>query len=173
MPKRYATELQNTSKNPSKSLLGEVICHQVGMLCRPGAISLDLGLVGGRAAPRRSRNSIFDPLGIPDSGELPCSVAKESRYSACGTCSVSDVVLVRDGDDFVAGKIELHCDVDGIVLSLITTMRLVRTERAAGYAVWQAHDYAEWFETKDTLSVVVYSVLPNRDFGTLLPVELR
>ena len=54
-PKRYATDLQNTSQNASASLLSEVVCQHIASLAAPGAFDFEVGLTGGRAAPKKSR----------------------------------------------------------------------------------------------------------------------
>ena len=61
MGKRYATDLSNISKDPSKSLLGEVLSHQLGQLNGQDAFNFEVGLVNGRTAPAKLRNPRIDP----------------------------------------------------------------------------------------------------------------
>ncbi len=62
--KRYATEIENTSRNASKSILMEVVSHQFSMLDRPGAFMFEVGLVGGRPASDTLSLAIADALDL-------------------------------------------------------------------------------------------------------------
>jgi hypothetical protein len=172
--KRYATELTNTSKDASGSLISEVVSHQLGMLDKPGAFDFGVGLVGGRPAPKSVRQMIISSIDIEDDS---CSikVAKESRFSAIGSCMRNDVVLVRENDSsFRAGQVQLHCDVEGVALSLVKLFDLkIKDSAGTGFEIWQPRDGAEWIETSDILDTLVYEALPDGSVGTILPVEFR
>jgi hypothetical protein len=134
--KRYATEIKNTYRNPSKSILMEVVSHQLAMLNRPCAFMFEVGLVGGRPASKKLRLVIADALDLDDGDEV--RVARESRFNAVGTCKLNDVVLLKDGDSFRAGQVQLHCDVNGVPISIIDVWELHRyTDADVGYVIWK------------------------------------
>jgi hypothetical protein len=172
--KRYATDLANTSRNPSKSLLSEVLSHQLGLLQQPAAFDFEIGLVGGRAATPKARRLILQALGQEDDDDdLIISVADESRFNQFGSCHRNDVVLVREGNSFRAGRVELHCSIEGEALSFINIWSLVSHEPAQGYAVWKQSDSAEVCFTSDIIDTISSVSLPDGNVGTLLPVDYR
>jgi len=170
--KRYATELTNTSRNPTASLLGEVMCHQLAMLDRAAAFVFVPGLVGGRPAPASIRTAIIQALHAEDE-ELAIQIARESRFNCFGTCLVGDIVLFKENDSFRAGRVEVHCEVEGVPLSIMTPFELLSHDSGKAFAVWQPSDVAEIFETDCILDTVPYTVLPDHTIGTILPVDYR
>ena len=58
VPKRYATELANTSGSASKSLLSECVAHHLSSLNRH-SFNYEVGLVDGRTAPRKKQAIVF------------------------------------------------------------------------------------------------------------------
>jgi len=170
--KRYATELQNTSKDPSKSLLSEVVNHQLGMMDRPGAFVFEVGLVGGKPAFKKIRSAILASIDIEDK-DCIINVSKESRFSPVGTCMKNDVVLIKEGHAFRAGQVQLHCDVEGVALSLVQLFDLHAKDAGSEFAVWKPRDGADWIETCDILDTVAFKHLPDGSVGTILPIEYR
>ena len=171
--KRYATDLYNTSKHASTSLLGEVVSHQLGQLDEPEAFNFEVGLVNGRKAPARLRQFLLQALEAAPDDDYLVETAVESRMTRFGTCCKGDVVLVKEGESFRAAKVELHCAVGGVALSFLNPWKLVSHEATCGYAVWDPSDTAELFETADIIDTVTYRVLPNGSIGTILPIDYR
>ena len=171
--KRYATDITNTSKNPSKSLLAEVLCHQFGMLLDPQAFNFEVGLVGGRKAPKAARKLILEALGEAENTGHIILVAKESRFNQHGTCMTGDVVLVKEGGSFRAGRVKLHCSIEGEAVTFVNCWQLVSHEPGQGYAVWEQSDTADLLFTSDIVDTVPYMTLPNGHVGTLLPIDYR
>jgi hypothetical protein len=171
--KRYATEIENTSRNASKSILMEVVSHQFAMLDRPGAFMFEVGLVGGRPASKKLRLAIADALGLEDGDEV--RTARESRFNALGTCIQHDVVLVKDGDSFRAGQVQLHFDVNGVPISIIDVWELHRyTDADVGFATWKkVGESRDFFGTEDIIDVMAYQPLAGDMVGVILPVEYR
>jgi hypothetical protein len=170
--KRYATEIKNTYRNPSKSILMEVVSHQLAMLNRPCAFMFEVGLVGGRPASRRLRLVIADALDLDDGDEV--RVARESRFNANGTCKQNDVVLLKDGDSFRAGQVQLHCDVNGVPISIIDVWELHRyTDADVGYATWRKIGAHECYSTSEIIDVMAYQHLGGDMVGVILPIEYR
>ena len=171
--KRYATDLNNISKQPSTSLLGEVVSHQLGKLDNPDAFNFEVGLVNGRTAPPRLRQFILQFVDVDDAESLIVETATESRFNCYGSCCKGDVVLLKEGESFRAARVQLHCAVEGVALTCLSPFKLVKHEADAGYAVWETSDNIEIFETQDIIDTVPYSELPTGHVGKVLPTDSK
>ena len=109
MGQRYSTDIQNTSSNASTSHLSEVLCHDIDNMVQPRSFDFKVGLVDGRPAPKRTRNIVFRTVELDVDDELQVYVAKSARISLVAGCHTADVVPVRDGEGFGAGRVTLHC----------------------------------------------------------------
>jgi hypothetical protein len=170
--KRFATEFSNISRDASKSLLSEVVSQNLGMLTRPHALDFKVGLIAGRDAPTKVHTAILKALDA-EADTYRVQIAIESRFSKYGTCCKGDVVLVKEGNSFRAGKVLLHAAVEGEAISIVTCWALVKHECNLGYAVWRPSSTQELILTADIADTVVYSELPDGTVGTLLPVDYR
>ena len=107
-------------------------------------------------------------------GDHDIKTAVVSRFSALETCARNDVVLIKEDARFRAGKVKLHCEVDGEALSLVSMFTLQQHVAAAGYAVWKvSEDGAALMQTNRILHSAVYSNWPGDLVCTLLPMEFR
>ena len=172
VPKRYATELTNTSSRTA--LLMEVTSHHLGQLSEPDSFRFSVGLVGARAPSKATKQSLARNLSI-DCAEQHVLWSNESRFSPLATCKKGDMVLFRSGDGGTkAGSVQLHLEVEGVAVSLLSLLSLVRAEAGSGYSVWtRGGDDATLVETGCILETVLYSNLANNTVGIILPVEFR
>ena len=69
VPKRYATELTNISKQNSKSLLMEVTSHHIGQLSQPDAFAFDVGLVKVTRASKKVKQLLAAELDLDPTGD--------------------------------------------------------------------------------------------------------
>ena len=170
VPKRYANELKNIARCADASLLKECICHHFAVVAE-STFYYDVSLIEKRPASKKSRRTIWQLFSLDDDGS-PLSVASAARFSPVALCSQNDVVLVQDGDGFRAGRVQVHFELQDIVMTLIQPFALVR--KHAALAVWEISDGpSEVWETKAILATVPYSEHPNGRVGTLLPIEFR
>ena len=135
------------------------------------AFSFDVRLVAPRAAPKKTRGLIFRTVELEADDALEVSVAKTARISHLAICQTVDVVPVRDGDGFRAGRVTLHCDVAGNTLPFITPFSLQSRRAGTSLAIWRGGDEATVFEARDMFTAVEYCVYPSGRIGTLLPIE--
>ena len=172
-PKRYCTELKNISKHASRSLLNEVTAHHLGQLSKTDVFSFDVGLVDGKKVSARAKRELVATMALDgDIEQLEVKTALNSRYSALAACAKNDVVLVKEGNSFRAGKVRYHVSVNDEPFSLISLFTLQKHVRAASYAVWKASDDgATTLPTSAILDSVVYSKWADDVFCTLLPME--
>ena len=174
--KRYATDLTKTKGNNQSSLLKEVTSHHFGQLSNPGCFSFGVGLVDPKAPSKAMKRMLLSELSIDaDIQDVKWSI--ESRFSKVATCMKGDVVLFKaaENGDIMAGKVQLHCEVEGVFCTLLKVFTLVRTEAGSGYAVYMCTDEgARLIETECIVDTVVYnSSLANSRCGIILPIELR
>ena len=170
VPKRYATDLKNISKKASTSLLNEVVCHHIASM-KTFDFGFDIGLIKGRAAPKATRQLILKELGLDDTGML-IRVATSARFSNLALCHQRDVVLLRDGDGFTAGRIQLFFAITDTCLCLVQPFVLRRRIPGTALALWRLHgDSNECWEITSILAAVEFCVYPDGEVGTLLPLE--
>ena len=169
--KRYATDLQNTSGRASTSLLSEVVCHQMASLTAPGSFMFDIGLVDGRAAPKKTRRLVLHAIQLEDDGEVVVSIAKVARFSSVAICHVDDVVLLQDDGNIIAGRVQVLCDIQDIPMVIVTPFSLHYRDPDTSLAIWTVQDDYEVFEMKHILAATEYVVYPSGRVGLLLPIE--
>ncbi len=81
-------------------------------------------------------------------------------------CSRRDVVLIRDGNGFRAGRLEVNYEIHDTMLTLVRPFTLVRRNPNSSTAVWEAIEGpGETFETKDMLASVEYVEYPKWQGG--------
>ena len=170
--KRYAEDVQNINKNSSKNIMKEILCHQLGRCKQPEAFSFDVGLIGGRPAPKNARDHIIrccclDRDDVPD--DTTINVALTSRINALEICASNDVVLVQDGSDKRVAKVAQHFEFAGMPLSLIHTGSFERAVPNTSMSIWTLSANAEVWETKNILAAIEYTVFPNGSVGILMP----
>ena len=172
VPKRYASDLKNISKDASKSLLMEVTSHHLAWLRSPCVFDYSVGPVGGRPASIKVRALLMSMLEsiTPDTDII---VSRTSRFNALATCYKGDVVLVKYDSSYKAGEVLLHASVNGLPRSLVTEWALHSINRDAGYAKWHTTEKKKMLiATSDILDAVCYTK-HSTIATTLLPAELR
>ncbi len=153
MPRRYATELKNIAHCAAASLLKESICHHFSC-AKHAAFSYIVSLVNKRPASRKTRKTIWTLFELEED-ESPIFVATVARFSPVALCSRRDVVLIRDGNGFRAGRLEVNYEIHDTSLTLARPFTLVRRNQNYSIAVWEVIEGpSETFETKDMLASV-------------------
>ena len=174
VPKRYATQIQNISKQANESLLSEVLCHHLSQLKERESFSFKIGLVSGKPPAQRALAIIRQRLGLDEECNVLTSL--ESRFSPVATCKQGDVLLFKsDAGGFKAGKVLLHCEVDGAPISIVEEFDALGRNSRMGNSIWKTRgeDAFKCIDTEDILDVVVYSKLDGDRFNILLPLEYR
>lgn len=175
VPKRSATEITNTVNKNSKSLLMEVTSHHIGQLSRHDAFAFEVGLVGGSKASRRIQQLLTAELELDGEAAESIQCSRESRFNPLATCMSGDIVLFNDGmGGFKVAKVELHCEVHGVPITMVSVYDLHKLESDCGYSVWKcAPDQARFIATDKVLDTVVHSELSDGKLAVLLPLEFR
>ena len=172
--KRYASELTNTSKKNSKSLLKEVTSHHLGQLVQPDAFAFDVGLVKGSKASKKVKQLLTAELGLDEHEAASIKCGIESRFSPLATCLRGDVVLFKVGNSFKAGTVQLHCEVQGLPITMLEAHALHHLESDCGCSIWRPSDGIPFvIETNEIIGTATYCILPDSKMQVLLPIELR
>jgi len=172
MPKGYAEHIKNVTRQSAKYLMSEVVCHHLSKLKDGGTLEFDVGLVGGRPCPRRSRREILQFLG-DDFKDDPINVAIASRISAHEECSKGDAVLLQNDGEIIAGKVAQHLEVGGAALSLIKPWTLIRCVPNTHLHIYSTSADAELWRTSDILCALEYTIFPDGSAGILMPLQYR
>ena len=86
-------------------------------------------------------------------------------------CSRRDVVLIRDGNGFRAGRLEVNYEIHDTILTLIRPFTLVRRNPNSSIVVWEVTEgLSATFETRDMLASVEYAECPNGHVATFFPL---
>ena len=155
----------------------EMISHHLGQLSQPDVFAFDVGLVKGTTASIKVKQILTNELQLEPNGAAAQSIkcSTESRFSPLATCQKGDVVLYKDAmGGFKAGKVQLHCEVHGLPISMVSAYDVHKLESHCGHSVWTpATDQKIFIETAQILDTVVYSELSDGKVSVLLPVEFR
>jgi len=136
VPKRYATDLTQMAKKPTDALLKEVTSHHFGQLSDPNAFSFGVGLVGPKKPTKQLKTLLLAELDIDcDDKDVKWSVI--TRFSPLATCKKGDMVLFKAAcGGRKAGRAQLHLEVEGVPVTLISVFNLVKHDAGCDYAVW-------------------------------------
>ena len=153
----------------------EVTSHHFGQLSNSESFSFEVGLVGGGSASKKIKDILMAELQLDPSGEAAENIkrSKVSRFSPLAVCHKGDVVLYKDGNGFRAGKVQLHCSVMGVHISMVSIMNVSKLKAESGYSEWAPVDEHIIIETDLILDSCVYSELPNGKIAVLIPLEFR
>ena len=172
VPKRYAGDLTNTSRRPSRSLLMEITSHHLAQLSDKDTLNFKIGLVNGKACTNKLKKSILDMLDM-DVEDVSCSI--ESRFNPLGTCKRHDLVLFKDGVHALkVAKIVLHYDVQGVPVSVVSMFNIIHADAEQGWSIWEAATGGhELIETDCIVDAVVYCQLSGTKIKVLVPLHHR
>ena len=81
-------------------------------------------------------------------------------------------MLLRDCSGLWAARIQLHCAVDDVCVSLVQPFTLHQRRPGTALALWKVSDGpTECWETQAIVAVVEFCVYPDGMVGTILPLE--
>ena len=101
-------------------------------------------------------------------------VSNIARISEFEQCHVKDVVLIKYGNDFIAGEVWLHVAVSGQTYSVVSCWSLRTLNKEHRCALWLKNDNCPaFFETGEIICCVIWeSVGVHNVVKTLLPTKL-
>ena len=173
VPKRYATELTHMAKKPTAALLMEVTSHHFGQLSDPNAFSFGVGLVGPKKPTKKLKALLLAGLNI-DCGDKDVRWSDTTRFSPMATCRKGDMVLFKAAcGGMKAGKAQLHLEVEGVPVTLVSVFNLVKHDAGCDYAVWSKTADAYLIETDCIIDSLVHMQLSDDSVCIVVPVEFR
>jgi hypothetical protein len=168
MLKRYANDLDNTS-HFERSLMAEVVCHQIQALDDPNTFSSAIGLVKPQKAPRKLADVLMAEFQVEYEF---VATATTSRFSKFATCSKKDVVLFTKGASYVAGEIWAHADIHGVAVSIVSEWALLEHAAATMSATWTVQQNPVYIATSDILAACVWTRMSHNVVRTFLPTRV-
>ena len=168
--RRFCGDTVNT-KTLERSVIGNAVCQQVYTLEQVDTLRQDVSLVGGHIAPKLVADLVRSDL--QPHGNLEVMTSTFARISVWSTCAESDVVLVKDRHNFIAGWIWKHCHVAGMVVSLIQLADPLEWDAASATATWRLRERPEWCATEDILAPVIFTWLGSNTVRTIIDVHYR
>ena len=168
MLKRYANDLDNTSRF-ERSLMAEVVCHQLRALNDPNTFDVAIGLVKPQPAHRKLADVLMAEFQV--AYEL-VTTATTSRFSKLATCSEKDVVLFTKGESYVAGEIWAHADIHGVAVSIVSEWALLEHAATTMSATWAAQQNPVYIATSDTIAACVWARMSHNVVRTFSPTRV-
>ena len=167
--KRYANEICNTGAF-ERSLLGEVISHQLADLDRPDCFVSE-GLIRPKPATRKMQAFLNSEFGIREI----CMVSPQARFSKFETCGKGDVVLYKchTTGSIMAGQVWFHTVVLGTPITALSVWSRVAWDDVSGAAEWLICKSPEFISTSDIRVTVLHCTCRHGVCRTLVPCMLR
>ena len=170
--KRFAADIHN-SLSYSKSVLSEMICHQLWEMKQENAFGWP-GLVEPRNAPRTICEFINATLGISDERVLTSS---QAIVPSGARCSASDVVIIKseDGVNYVAGQVRCFVSVASAgSLALVDMWLLDRTDPDSGCVIWNtASMNPTLLDLAFLLAPCIWTNVGGAQARTIIPYQFR
>ena len=172
--KRYAGDMSNTTRHNGISLLKEVICHHLGQLDDPVALSFAVGLVNGRKPSKKVKQLLTTELDLDTEEADSIEYDINARFSPLGSCHKGDLVLYFDidGTQLRAGVVQLHCQIQGLPITMISELKLHKLGDQLTVSNWIPLG-TTCIETEQIVDTAVFRNLPDGKVSVLLPAELR
>ena len=171
--KRYAADIQNTSKY-EQSVLSQVTCHDLASWRdEPSTFDVACALVSPKPMTATVRNiCALANLELEVAG-MSLFSSNAARLEPAGLCAKNDVVLISSNDKAIAGKVDIHVDVNGTIMSLVTLLNLVSYDKVKGTAMWEQSPQKVFVETSKLLSSVVFAQQEASRCRTIIPLRFK
>ncbi len=84
------------------------------------------------------------------------------------------MVLFKDRGLLRVAQIQVHCEVHGAPISMVTVWNHIKHNAAQGWSDWESSTIgAEFIETGHIVDTLVYSTLSRNRVRVLMPIEHR
>ena len=171
--KQAATTRTNTSKHSSTSLLMDVTDQHMSKVIEPQAFDYSLGPVNGKKISKRDLGLLQHVMDLNGSEEILSS--KCSRYDACSLCKQDDVVLIREANGYIAGKVLLHVSVNGYNLTMVEKWEREELHLNQWYITWSLLNARNTMcETTSIAEALIYIEPGESNYvKTMIPYHFR
>jgi hypothetical protein len=171
--KRYASDIMiKDLLTYSKSVIAEVLSHQLESLRQDSALCLGFGLVHKRVASARVASSLLTALGLPLTTVVQASAVAHTSDSHC---TVGDVALVAGTDEatFHAGRISALFQVGEDFVAVVQLWSVAAHHPQHFWVSWTMSDDACLVKLELVLSSVVWMESAPGVACTLIPPQFR
>ena len=167
--KRYAADIANTT-DMERSLLGELVSHNLFDINRAGLFDLSPGIV----RPMKAHHAIVKFVQEHINADATSNDVKKgfkAKIIPAGFACRNDVALVRSAhsENFICGRILVHLEVMGESLTLLEQWASTAYDNCAGYADWTMGGDILVFPTRYILSPLCHCDLGGNASRTLIP----
>jgi hypothetical protein len=172
--KRYSNPIQNTSVF-EKSVLSELVCHDLAVLKTPGIFKFEVGLNKPHVASKKLRQFMSQQMSVALEPH-ECLTCACVNLLPAGTCSRKDVVLIKSPNctqPFEAAEVWFHVQCKGTCMSLVSVWKLQSYDATRGLAQWLKQDNPVLISTSDILTAVCFTVCKVTSVRTLIPLNFR
>ena len=165
--KQYATDIRNTIVF-ERSLLSEVVCHQLEEIRRQECFSFKVGLLTPHRAPARVEAFLVSNAGLTDA----IMTSAYARISS-GICTRKDIAIISNGSTVSVGEVLLHVEHRDQCLSLVKFLELRSYDHAASAIdIGTSSPSLCMVETADILCSVIWATTA-RGIKVLVPGRFR
>ena len=171
--KRYAADIQNTRKY-EHSVLSQVTCHDLASWREETTtFVMTCALVSPKPMTATDKRiCALAHLEVEVEGMSVFS-SRAARLEPAGLCTKNDVVLISSDDTAIAGKVHIHVDVNGTIMSLVTLLNLVSYDKVKGTAMWEESLRKVFVESSKLLSSVAFAKQEASRCRTIIPMRLK
>ena len=99
-------------------------------------------------------------------------VSNIARISEFEQCHVKDVVLIKYGNDFIAGEVWLHAAVSGQTYSIVSFWSLNMLDKEHRCALWLKSENSVVLKADTIICSVIWESLDHNVVKTLVPTKL-
>ena len=170
LAKRYGEDIFNTVAY-NKSVLSEVLAHQFYLVKLDGAFDDTISVLH----PGKAKKTIVDimrSLGVPDTAAI--TVSRKARIGTGSLCCKGDAALIRsmDGNNFVAGEIEMFICATGIDDFAFVNFWEFRSHCVESRsATWNVGNNMSLCALNEVLTSVMWKEVSAGVVRTLIPFE--
>ena len=171
---------QNNTTNFERSILQEMLSHNLAAVAEPGLFDTSLSLLSPRPASQKLKAFMATLFDVQEMQDIISS--KDARVWPGFKCGKGDVVLVREhastaAPRFSAAEIWLHVEFQSaarktITLTLVSMWAPKAYEPGGLSANWLRQTCPMFIETNDILACVTYSKT-ELEATTLIPASFR
>ncbi len=172
--KRYADAILNHHVY-NRSVLSEIIAHQLAILRQDGALDLTPGLRDPGAASRAIADFLRSEFGNV-AAHAQILHSSSGRLASQETVTKSDAVLIRseDGENFVCGQVWFLAEIKGIrTCALVSFWEFESYDQPSGSAIWRIVDRPSLIDFNLMLCPVIWSDMSRNRARTLIPFAFR
>jgi hypothetical protein len=146
----------------------KVTCHQIAEV-NGNAFSNGIGLVDPRAPSEALNAFVCNAFAFTADNAVTIKSGLTSKHSPAGFTSVDDIVVFRDEGNLCAGIVYAHLELNGVPISCLIQLELLRHDRKQGTAIWRKRDAADFVETRQIVDACIWETYGADEVRLIIP----